>query len=405
MSGPQHWTAPDSAVSSRPPAGGSGEGAPEHPAPPGAVGNAAGGAVSAGSGGAEPVWPPEGEIPFRPLGVAELLDGSITCIRRNPRPVLGLSVLITAIVQLLNSLGGYLVLSDAAQEELTPEPLMRTLGAQATLGALGMLMSAYGTLVLAGLLGPVVARTLVDRPVTLRQVWRDVRPAFGRLLVTAAVVLAIALLAAALPLLPFVALLATGGPAAVGVLAALAGFPVAIALMIWLYVLLVPALPAVVMERLTVAGALRRAWWLSRGRWWRSWGTLLLALIITVFMGFLALRLPFLVAQLILFGEDTTGGALLGSLAVDTLGRIVSWSLIIPFDAGVIALLYADRRMRREGFDLELHTRAPDGLDPADLSAWRPVEFPAAPAAPGYPPPVAPAAPFPPQPPQPEVRP
>src|SRR5690606_30519975 len=50
-------------------------------------------------------------------------------------------------------------------------------------------------------------------------------------------------------------------------------------------------------------------------------------------------------------------GATMGALAVDTLGRIVSWSVVIPFDAGVIALVYMDRRMRREGFDLDLRTR------------------------------------------------
>lgn len=400
MSGPQHWTAPDSAMSSHPSsrtgADGLDAGTPERSTQAGTAEGAAAGTVSAaGRGGVEAAWPPEGEIPFRPLGVAELLDGSITCIRRNPRPVLGLSVLITAIVQLLHTLGGYLMLSEAAREEATPAPLMRTLGAQATLGALSMLMAAYGTLALAGMLGPVVARTLVDRAVTLRQAWRDIRPVFGRLLVTAAVVLAIPLLAAALPLLPFVALLATGGPAVLGVPAAMIGFPAAGALMIWLYVLLVPALPVVALERQSVPGALRRAWWLSRGRWWHSLGTLLLALIVTVLMGFLALRLPFLVAQLILFGEDATDGALLGSLAIDTLGRIVSWSLITPFDAGVIALLYADHRMRREGFDLEVHIRVPEGLDPTDLSVWRPVEA----AAAVHPP--SPPAPFPP----PEVRP
>ncbi|TNY35548.1 hypothetical protein [Thermomonospora catenispora] len=387
MSGPQHWTAPDAAVPSHAPSDGSGAAAPERPAPP-----VPGGASAAGRGGVETTWPPEGEIPFRPLGTAELLDGSIACIRRNPRPVLGLSVLITAIVQLLNTAGGYALLSDAAQEELTPEPLMRTLGAQAMLGALGMVMSAYGTLVLAGMLGPAIARTLVDRPVTLRRLWQDVRPAFGRLLAVAAVILGVSLLAAALPLLPFVALLVGDGPAVAGLAAAVVGFPVAAALMIWLYVLLVPALPAVVLERQSVAGALRRARWLSHGRWWHSMSTLLLALIITVLMGFLALRLPFLLAQLLLFGEDASGGALLGSLTIDTLGRIVSWSLITPFDAGVIALLYADRRMRREGFDLEVHIRVPEGLDPGDLSVWRPAEVPVA---------STPPAPFP----QPEVRP
>jgi hypothetical protein len=40
--------------------------------------------------------------------------------------------------------------------------------------------------------------------------------------------------------------------------------------------------------------------------------------------------------------------------------------VVLPFDAGVIALLYMDRRMRREGLDLDLRTR---GRSAAALAA------------------------------------
>jgi Membrane domain of glycerophosphoryl diester phosphodiesterase len=419
MSGPQAWTAPDSAMPSEGPPQGlserSGVGAPDHGKP--AI-DPDGTAPAAGEGGLAAVPAPEGgdgsgagpagggtpiadraellggEIPFRPLGIAEILDASIACIRRNPRAVLGLSVLITGIIQVFNTVGGYLLLSDQAQEELAPEPLMRSVGAQFTLGLLSLLMSAYGTLLLAGFLGPVVSRTLFGQPASLRRVWRDTRPAFARLLCTAAVVLVLSILGAVLPLLPFVLLLAGDGPPVAGVLAAIVGFPVALVLMVWLYVLWVLALPAVVLERRTVVGALGRAYQLSRRGWWRTCGTLLLALLITIFMGFLALRIPFLFLQMLLFANDGNS-ALLGSLAVDTLGRIVSWSLITPFDAGVIALLYVDRRMRREGFDLDVQTRNRSGaagdatgsVDPDHpLDVWRPVTFPPVNGSPPAPP-------------------
>jgi hypothetical protein len=142
-----------------------------------------------------------------------------------------------------------------------------------------------------------------------------------------------------------------------GVLAAIVGFPIGTALMVWSYILLVQAVLAVVLERTTVGGALRRARVLSKGRWWRTFATLLLAILVTVFMGFFALRIPFLVVQLIFFGIGSDHGSTVGALAIDTVGRIVSWSVVLPFDAGVIALLYMDRRMRREGLDLDLRTR------------------------------------------------
>ncbi|HEX2315520.1 MAG TPA: hypothetical protein VHJ17_17380 [Thermomonospora sp.] len=394
MSGPRTWTAPGSAVPS---------GRPDDREPTGA-GRDAAHEDAAGAGGADAALPPAadraellgGDIPFRPLGIAEILDGSIACIRRSPRAVLGLSVLITGVIQVLNSLGGYLLLGDQAGDDLTPEPVMRSVGDQFALALLGLLVSAYGTLVLAGLLSPALSRTLFDRPASLRQVWSDTRPVFARLLGTAAVVLGVSLLGAVLPLLPFALVVAVDGPPAAGVLAGVVGFPLGLGLMVWLYVLWVLAVPAVVLERRTVGGALRRAYQLSRQRWWRTCGTLLLALLITIFMGFLALRIPFLVLQLVLFGDGTGEGALLGALAVDTLGRIVSWSLITPFDAGVIALLYIDRRMRREGFDLDVMTRGRTAAEedaPADpLAIWRPVEFPPVAGHPLNPPPPPPGA-------------
>ncbi|MBX6768221.1 MAG: hypothetical protein IRY90_13910, partial [Actinomadura rubrobrunea] len=106
-------------------------------------------------------------------------------------------------------------------------------------------------------------------------------------------------------------------------------------------------------------------------------GTLLLALMITVFMGLVALRLPFLFVQMAVFGDAEGSGASVGALAVDTLGRIVSWSVVLPFDAGVIALLYVDRRMRREGFDLDLRTRARPTVRGAAAAASDPADGPA----------------------------
>jgi hypothetical protein len=159
----------------------------------------------------------------------------------------------------------------------------------------------------------------------------------------------------------------------VGVIGALIGIPLGFVLMVWLYVLFVLAAPAVVIERLGVRAALARARLLVKGRWWRVSGILLLTLLITIFMGFFALRIPFLVVEYVFFGNDRGGIEVFLQLALDTAGRIVSWTLTIPFDAGVIALLYVDRRMRREGFDLELQTRDEAAARPADfLDLWRP---------------------------------
>ncbi|TDC45441.1 hypothetical protein E1281_30365 [Actinomadura sp. KC345] len=265
-----------------------------------------------------------------------------------------------------SSIAAYFFIGDEARDEVTPDVLLESLGAQLTLTVLGLVLSAYGILLLSGLLAPILGRELVGLPIAPRQAWRDARPRLGRLAATAAAVMVISLGALVLPLVPFFLLIAADVNPGFAVLAGFLGFPIGIGLMVWLYLLYVLAVPAVVLERQTVGGALRRAVTLSKGRWFRTCGTLLLALLITVFMGFFALRIPFLFVQLLFFGDSSGSESTMGALAVDTVGRIVSWSVVLPFDAGVIALLYMDRRMRREGFDLDLRSR---GRSPSALPA------------------------------------
>ncbi|MFC6886806.1 MULTISPECIES: hypothetical protein [Actinomadura] len=339
-----------------------------------------------------------GDVPLRPMSISEMLDGAIAGIRRRPRATLGASVAISTVIQVGGTFAAYFLGGGRSTEELTPGVFLRTVGAQFTFGVLGLIVSAFGILLLAGLLAPMFGRVLLGRPVPPRQMLRDVRPSAARLAAVAAVTMGAALLGLLLPAAPFILLLAGEAHPALITLAGIVGVPVGLGLMVWLYVLLVLAAPAVVLERQSVAGALRRARALSRGRWLRTCGTLLAALLITVFMGFFALRIPFLIVQLVFFGDAEDGARLVLGLAVDTVGRIVSWSIVLPFDAGVIALLYADRRMRREGFDLDLRTRRTerakageageagepgkpgDGADGAEeeeddfFSLWRPTE-------------------------------
>ncbi|GAA4235902.1 hypothetical protein GCM10022254_44240 [Actinomadura meridiana] len=296
-------------------------------------------------------------VPFRPMSISEMLDGAIAGIRRRPRTSLGLAVGISTVIQVMSSVAAYFFIGDEARDEVTPDVLMESLGAQLTLTVMGLVLSACGILLLSGLLAPILGRELVGMPIAPRQAWRDARPRFGGLVATVAAVMGISLLALVVPTLPFALLIVTDAHAVLVVLAGIVGFPIGIGLMVWLYLLFVLAVPVVVLEGRTVGGALRRAVTLSKGRWFRTCGTLLLALLVTVFMGFFALRIPFVVVQLVFFGDSTGNDSTIGALAVDTVGRIVSWSVVLPFDAGVIALLYMDRRMRREGFDLELRTR------------------------------------------------
>jgi hypothetical protein len=95
-----------------------------------------------------------------------------------------------------------------------------------------------------------------------------------------------------------------------------------------------------------------------------------LSQVITVLAASVVLPMPFVVVERIVLdlNPEPSGWAFVAVVAIGAIGRIIAGTLANPFSAGVIAILYADRRMRREAFDLELQMDPPD--DP--LAAWLP---------------------------------
>jgi hypothetical protein len=312
----------------------------------------------------------EAEIPLRPLGVSEILDGAVTYIRRNPRATLGMSAILTCVVEVIVTIAQYFFIGAQARNEVTPAVVARSVGGAFVSAAGGMLLTAYIVLLLSGLLAPVMARTLLGRPTSFARAWQIARPSVPRILGVSTLLIGIVILAVALPFAPLAAAVATGAPTGVQAISWIFGVPVSLLLMVAGYVHFSLAAPILIMERRGVIAALRRSAEVVRGRWWRTFGVLVLAQVIAVLAGFLVLPMPFAVLERILLGFDSapTGWALLGLVAIGAVGRSVAGTLANPFNAGVIAMLYADRRMRREAFDLELQMDPP--VDP--VAAWLP---------------------------------
>jgi hypothetical protein len=107
-----------------------------------------------------------------------------------------------------------------------------------------------------------------------------------------------------------------------------------------------------VLEGQRPVAALRRSSALVRGSWWRVFGITLLVYVVGRLTGGL-IGIPFsLLSGVSLAGSDdsyTAGGLLWGAI-----GGIVSGTVSYPIISGSIAILYIDRRMRREGLDLTL---------------------------------------------------
>ncbi len=146
-----------------------------------------------------------------------------------------------------------------------------------------------------------------------------------------------------------------GGPDVAVVLVLVLGGLVFLVGAVYLYTAFALFPPVVVLERQPAVAALRRSRDLVRGAWWRTFGILLLVNVIAQFIANILtvpfVALTFLVAWLT--GDDLNVYALL-PLIVTALGTIVASAVTWPFTAVATALVYVDRRMRREALDLEL---------------------------------------------------
>lgn len=154
--------------------------------------------------------------------------------------------------------------------------------------------------------------------------------------------------------------------AANGATAALLGFPLVLLvglLVAYLYTVLMFAPVLIVLERLPLVDAITRSFALVTGGFWRVLGIRLLTAIVVGLVGG-AISAPFGIVGQILLGatasEGSTGMFLVG-MTLSSIGSAISQIITAPFTAGVVVLLYTDRRMRAEAFDLVLQTGAAGG--------------------------------------------
>jgi len=88
---------------------------------------------------------------------------------------------------------------------------------------------------------------------------------------------------------------------------------------------------------------------------WRVFGIRLLGMIVAELIAS-AVAVPFSVGgQLLLMTASSTTVVLI-SLVLITIGGAIAQIIASPFSSGVVVLLYTDRRIRAEAFDLVLQT-------------------------------------------------
>lgn len=314
-----------------------------------------------------PAWTPPAREPFmplRPLTLGQVLAGAFRGLRHNPGVTLAPALVLSIAAALLSAGFGLVVVA----------PLVTATGSSAlgggsygwvsgfAAGAFGWLMQrallqGAGTLQ-QGVASVDVAHAVVGRRLTPGGLRRRTRGVRGPLVAWTAIVVVATLLGGALAI-GVMGLLALGGPA-VAVLGGFLVYPGAAVAAAWLGTRAAFIPSVLVVERLRFGPGVRRGWRLTRGCFWRTFGTRLLAwAMIWLATSLVGIPVTMLVGWLtgIVAGNGAAGdGMLLGRigelLAAVVTAVVAALGLVVTTSAD--AVLYLDTRMRREGLDLEL---------------------------------------------------
>jgi hypothetical protein len=306
-----------------------------------------------------------GVIPLRPLGVGEILDGAVATLRAHWRTVLGISLTVAVVIQVIVVLLQGLVLGDTTAStavltdpDATVDEQTRAMGDLMRNSGVVFLVALVGTIAATALLTTVTSRAVLGKSVTTGEAWRDARPQVPRLFGLIFLMLLIAAGVGVAGALPGYLVSAAGADAegdALSALGALAGIVVAV----WLLIRLSLASPALMLEKQGIKKALSRSAKLVKGSWWRIFGIQVLSLIIANIVA-MVVALPFALlgaglsdGGLSAFAEGRTSSGWT-YLIVSGIGSVIGSMITFPITAGVGVLLYIDQRIRREALDIDL---------------------------------------------------
>ncbi|PRX44183.1 hypothetical protein B0I33_11261 [Prauserella shujinwangii] len=271
-----------------------------------------------------------GVIPLRPLGLGEILDGAITTMRKHAGVVFGSSAIVAVISAALYLITDFFVLDSLNQvvtidQNASPEEQLdqafAAMGDSLATNGVAALITLLTQTFLAGFLTVVAGKAVLGKPIGAGEAWAELRPRLLPLFGLTVVVTLIVMVGLILCILPG----------------------------IWLWVLFGLATPALILERGSIGQSLGRSRLLVRGAWWRVFGVLLLAMVITTLIA-LVIGVPFSAMG----GAFSTAELSFGDMLIIRIGDAIAQTITVPFVALVTALLYIDQRMRKEGLDLEL---------------------------------------------------
>lgn len=283
-----------------------------------------------------------GAAALRPLGIGEILDAAVKLYRDNFLTLIKVVAVVVVPVQIL----GALIVASAApgQEDLAPPGFEPTAPGQAPeVDPSIVFVFLGGTLLFAALVAVAVQLATAASLRAVGEAYLGGRPEWSA-----------SLRFAFRRIGPLLWILILSG------VLMFVGFLLCVLPGIWLAVAWSVAIPAMLVEDRRGWEALKRSFGLVRHRWWPTFAALALGWIIVTLVSTVlgaVIQLPF----------GLIGGTFLTEFFTSAIGDSVAQVLTTPFVASVVAIIYFDLRVRKEGFDLELLAQR-IGADEGDAS-------------------------------------
>jgi hypothetical protein len=339
---------------------------PAYGPPPGYDAPPAGYAAPPAGGWAPP--PKPGLLPLRPMGFGTLMWAPFRTLRRNPAPTFGsgLVVQLVSVAATAAVLVPFFGLTFSRLEEATGADadaiLSGAVGGFLLLSLVPVLLSIVASAFLQGVMVVDVATGTVGDRLGFGALWRRagtrIWPLIGWTLMVAA-----ALLVAFGVVVGVVVLAAVSTTSPVGlVIGIVVGLLLGLGLLVagfWIGVKLAVVPSIIVLEQVGIRAAVARSWRLTDGAYWRTFGVLALVGVILNVAAQVVVQPVSIIGTILAVLIDPTGtGAAVVVTVVTTIVTLVLSLLIgaitAVVQAALVAVIYIDLRMRREGLDLEL---------------------------------------------------
>ena len=306
-------------------------------------------------------------MPLRPLGFGTLLFAPFQVLRRNPKATFGSALIIVGAFSFLTfvvtGLASWLAFSRIDSASSDDEAVV-TAGSIAFIVLsvlISLAVSLVGSAFLQGLVVLEAARATLGEKLTLGQVWRATLPRLWALtrwilLISGAITVPLVLVTGGV-----VALIVLGGTVGlvVGIVVAVAAFLLLVVAGAWLGTKLSIVPSVIVLENSSVRVAIVRSWRLTDGFFWRTLGAeFLVATILGFATQIVSAPISFLLPMVgFIVDPNGTGagiGVLIALYVLSIAVSVVLGAVTSVVQSALVALIYIDLRMRKEGLDLDL---------------------------------------------------